>query len=119
MCSDTPRFSYTGPKTRVSTVGHCSNGHVRARRCGQDGYTGWVQGGVYRVGNTGSPSEVESGGMYSEAGPGSPGTGLEWVVHAAAPTPAPVPTPAGPGRPAASLVQDPPHMPLLANKGEI
>ena len=38
--------------------------------------TGWVVGGVYRY-----PAQLLGEGPHdSEAGPGSPGTGLEWVV---------------------------------------
>ena len=41
------------------------------------GYTGWVI--------RGPPSTLESGAHDSEAGPGSPSMGLEWVVMGAAP----------------------------------
>ena len=56
------------------------------------GYGDWV--GI-REGNTGTPSTLESGGRYSEAGPVEPCRGSEWVVSAAAPARSPTPpTPA-------------------------
>ena len=74
---------------------------------GREGYTGVL------------PSHCASGDPDSEAGPGSPSIGLEWVVRVAAPTPAPGP-PFGPGRaPVPSLSWDLPTPRLLANKGEI
>ena len=61
--------------------------------------TGWVRGGAI----PGTHRTLESGGRYSGAGPGSPGTGLEWVVSAVAPA-EPCPHPPGPvGTPAGSL----------------
>ena len=38
--------------------------------------TGWVLEGCY----TGYPASCKAEGSDSGAGPGSPGTGLEWVV---------------------------------------
>ena len=85
----------------------CTRG-VRARVGTWDGYTGGCRGGLYRV----LPSQLESGGMYSGAGPGSPCRGLEWVVHAAAPTPAlGPPTPALQASGARFAVLGPPHPP--------
>ena len=76
VCSDTPRFSYRVLKTRVMGVGHCSNGHVRARGvyqgCTRGGYTGGCLGGLYR-GTTQPPSCCEEEPRStSEAGPGRP-----------------------------------------------
>ena len=79
MCSTTPRFSYSGPKLRVSGVGHCSNGHVRRVRHGRVWY-GWGMGGwVVRVGNTGAQRRCSRRVHTSEAGPGSSCRELEWV----------------------------------------
>ena len=58
--------------------------------------TGWV----YRVGNTGPSTKdghLKSGAYDSEAGPGSPSMGLEWVVICTAPPSVRTP-PSGPGR---------------------
>ena len=50
---------------------------VRVRDWGMG--TGWVVGGVYRV----YYPAARGGSRYSEAGPGSPSMGLEWVVPGA------------------------------------
>ena len=44
VCSYTPRFSYSVLKPAVSTVGHCSNGHVQAGCTGGVWYWGRVYG---------------------------------------------------------------------------
>ena len=122
MCSDTPRFSYEGPKTAVSAdrlvlVG----GGVRAVRAG------WVLRVGIRVGTgegyTGVlPSDRKAEAYPSEAGPGSPvgaGVGGDMLQRA---RPALVP-PGGPGRSPAvpSLYQalPPRERRLLANTDEI
>ena len=43
---------------------------------------GWVYQGGYTRGVLPSHCVLEEGSPDSEAGPGSPGTGLEWVVRA-------------------------------------
>ena len=57
---------------------------------------GWGMGGwVYLVGNTGTyrpRAEEPTPGHYSEAGPGSPCRGLEWVVMSVRGWAGPVPT---------------------------
>ena len=70
---------------------------VHGQRC-RVGVPGWV----YRVGNRGAiPGTTQllgEGCRYSGAGPGSPGTGLEWVVSAARAPSTSGTTPSGPGR---------------------
>ena len=126
MCSYTPRFSYEGPETAVSTVGHCSNGRVQGAGAGQDGYTGGYPGWVYRVGNTGvhpvttlCSRRVPSD---SEAGPEAL-QGLEWWslgarTYRRLDGPCTHPSGARSGM-LPSLVQDPRDCRLLANNGEI
>ena len=77
VCSTTPRFSYDESKRRVRAVSTRMS-DVYQRWCTgwvwyQGGYTGWVYGRVI----PGTPSELESGGRYSEAGPEAL-QGLEW-----------------------------------------
>ena len=79
MCSTTPRFSYRVPKTCVNGYEHGSG--TVCQRVG----TGWVWGpGGYWVGIPGEyPAAKDVHAKRrddSGAGPGSPGTGLEWVV---------------------------------------
>ena len=73
------------------------------------GSTGGYLGGLYR-GTTSPPSCPQGGAPYSEAGPGRPCRGLEWVVRGAGCVRAMSP-PCGPGR---SPCRCPPwDMPLL------
>ena len=72
VCSTTPRFSLDGLKTAICA---CPGGPAvvlvggATRGVRQGGYTGWV----YRVGtgegNTGTPSQLLSGGMFQRSGP--------------------------------------------------
>ena len=83
VCSHTPRFSYSGPKTRVSGVAQgCGTGVRAVHGCGPGGYLG----GVYRVGTregyTGYyPARCSRReGPRQRSGPRKPQLGLEWVV---------------------------------------
>ena len=82
----------------------------------QGGYTGWGREGLYRV-----PSHTARGASPdSEAGPGSPVRGLEWVVRvqrANGGVGGPRYHPAGPvGTPGPSLYLGPWECRLLANR---
>ena len=101
MCSDTPRFSYGVPESTVyhgvpvpSRVVHAVPGRCSGLGGTGVGYTGWVPG----RGNTGSLPTSGKRSPDSEAGPGSPYRGLEWVVRVQRPPAVPDTTPAGPGR---------------------
>ena len=95
---------------------------VRGGSAGHERGTAVRAGWVYRVGNTGpyrqrqlkSPHQT----LTAKRAPEVP-AGLEWVVRVVRVGTGPVHTPAGPGRPAASLAQDPRRCRLWANKGEI
>ena len=83
VCSDTPRFSYGGSETGVRAVSHLrvrarqrvGTGGVRVLGGYRGGYTGWVIPGSI-------PSQLLAWGasLDSEAGPGRPCRGREWVV---------------------------------------
>ena len=88
MCSTTPRFSYKVLETVICT---CTTGS-RTRpwyRGEPDVRAQWVPGWVYRVGIPGGTWEGYTGtqpccsgrGVPSEAGPGRPCRGLEWVGY--------------------------------------
>ena len=101
MCSYTPRFSYSDLKTRVSTalLAACSTAYTGGYGPGgyQGGYTGWVPG--WAIPGTTQPARCSRGSTrYSEAGPGSPWQGLEWVVSRTGRARAPGTTTPGPCR---------------------
>ena len=101
VCSTTPRFSYSGPKTGVRAVPTMPVHPRRCRGTGTGGYTGWV----YRVGagrgNTGSPSTVRREVPGQRSGPRKPQggwSGWSWGRNTTGRRRGRVPTPAGPGQ---------------------
>ena len=85
VCSTTPRFSYDGSETVICTcpsdpytVSGTPSTAVQGG-CTRVGYGDWVGGGR---GYTGYYPATVKRSRSSEAGPGSPSRGLEWVGSA-------------------------------------
>ena len=83
MCSHTPRFSYGTSITAVPTMRTPWCSVCAGWVYGRGMVPGWVGGWVYREGNTGPSTLLEERYPDSEAGPGRPSRGLEWVVWVA------------------------------------
>ena len=122
MCSSTPRFSYGTLKTAVDAAllaacsTACTGGGYRVGIPG--GYLGGYTGRVIRDPAAKDVPTLSGGQTAKRAPEGScrePGVG----GLAAAPQGRPHPTPAGPGRPLASLGAPRADSRLLANRGEI
>ena len=102
LCSDTPRFSYGGPKTCVRARVRCLGWCVRGGWYRVGIQAGWVPGWVYQVGNTGvqhaKDEHLLSGGLTAERAPEGPaGPWSGWSVCSAPRTSGPHPSgPVGP-----------------------